>query len=146
MGDEDFVDEMQYKVLPGTDLSEIASSQKRQLTKPLSYYDKKFVHRTAILKAYESGSYSMKDIGDYYDLHYSRVSRIVRAKSKTWPLKHFLRHINHSLYEYRNKLIVLINSFKYITVATSIISRSSFELAYGLVTYLTGKALTLLML
>ncbi len=75
---------MQCKILPESDLSEIPSSQKRQLAKPLSYYDKKYVDRdTAILKAYESGGYSMKDIGGYYDLHYSRVSRIVKAKGKT---------------------------------------------------------------
>lgn len=84
LGDENFVDEMQCKILPESDLSEIPSSQKRQLAKPLSYYDKRYVDRdTAILKAYESGGYSMKDIGGYYNLHYSRVSRIVKAKSKT---------------------------------------------------------------
>jgi len=84
LGDENFVDEMQSKVLPESDLSEIPSSQKRQVAKPLAYYDKKYVDRnTAILKAYESGGYNMKEIGDYYVLHYSRVSRILKAKSKT---------------------------------------------------------------
>jgi len=29
--------------------------------------------------AYQSGGYSLKAIGDYFDLHYSRVSSIVTA-------------------------------------------------------------------
>ena len=84
LGDEEFVDEMQSKLLPDKDLSEIPSSQKRRLVKPLSLYASKYKDRdTAIYKSYESGGYSMKAIGDYYQLHYSRVSRIVKAKSKT---------------------------------------------------------------
>jgi putative transposase len=35
------------------------------------------------VKAYESGGYSMKTIGEYFKLHYSRVSRIVKANNKT---------------------------------------------------------------
>ena len=38
---------------------------------------------TAISKAYETGGYSLKEIGDYYDLHYSWVSRIAKTKNKT---------------------------------------------------------------
>ena len=84
LGDDNFVDEMQCKILPETNLSEVPSSQKRQVAKPLPHYDKKYKDRdTAISKAYESGGYSLKDIGDYYSLHYSRVSRIVKANNKT---------------------------------------------------------------
>ena len=35
LGDDNFVDEMQSKISPDTDLSEIPSSQKRQIVKPL---------------------------------------------------------------------------------------------------------------
>jgi len=84
LGDEQFIDDMQCKILPDNDLSEIPSSQKRRLTKPLSFYENKYKDRdTAIFKSYESGGYSLKNIGDYYKLHYSRVSRIVKAKGKT---------------------------------------------------------------
>jgi len=84
LGDEDFVDEMQSKISPETDLSEIPSSQRRQVAKSLGYYEKKYSDRdTAIFKAYESGAYSMKAIGGYYKLHYSRVSRIIKANDKT---------------------------------------------------------------
>lgn len=84
LGDESFVDDMQCKISPETSLSEVPSSQKRQVAKPLAYYEKKYSDRdTVIFKAYESGGYSMKSIGDYFELHYSRVSRIVKAKGKT---------------------------------------------------------------
>lgn len=84
LGDEDFVNKMQCKILPDKDLSEIPSSQKRKLAQPLAYYAKKYSERdTAIYKSYETGGFSMKEIGDYYNLHYSRVSRILKAKSKT---------------------------------------------------------------
>ena len=80
LGDDQFINKMQSKILPDKDLSEIPSSQKRQLAKPLSHYEKQYKDRDiAILKSYESGGYSLKDIGDYYNLHYSRVSRIVKA-------------------------------------------------------------------
>ncbi|RVU30847.1 addiction module toxin RelE, partial [Rheinheimera riviphila] len=36
----------------------------------------------AIQVAYQSGSYTLQELGDYFGLHYSRISRIV-AKSKT---------------------------------------------------------------
>ena len=84
LGSEEFVEAMQHKIEKDADLSEIPSSQKRKAAKPLRYYEKKYKDRdTAILSTYASGGYSMKEIGDYYGLHYSRVSRIIKAKSKT---------------------------------------------------------------
>ena len=84
LGDDAFVDEMQSKISPETNLSEIPSSQKRRVVKPLTYYENKYNDRdVAIVKAYESGGYSMKTIGEYFKLHYSRVSRIVKARNKT---------------------------------------------------------------
>jgi len=84
LGDEQFIDDMQCKILFDKDLSEIPSSQKRQLAKPLLFYESKYKNRdTAIYKSYKSGGYSLKAIGDYYKLHYSRVSRIVKVQSKT---------------------------------------------------------------
>jgi len=40
----------------------------------------------AIVAAYVSGGYTMKEIGEYFGLHYSRISRLVRgslSKRKT---------------------------------------------------------------
>lgn len=84
LGSDQFVDEMQRKILADTDLSEISYTQKRCIAKPLSYYEKKCTDRDiAIINSYASGGYSMKEIGDYFKLHYSRVSRIIKAKGKT---------------------------------------------------------------
>ena len=88
LGSDDFVERMQSKAVGGKDLSEVPRAQKRAVAKPLEYYDQKYRNRdSAIQQAYASGGYSMKAIGDYFGLHYSRVSRIVscdrKAKSKT---------------------------------------------------------------
>jgi putative transposase len=84
-GDQEFVDKMRKQVSKGKNLSEIPSSQKRGKVKTLSEYEEKSKNRNmAICKAYASGGYSMKQVGDYFKLHYSWVSRIVSdAKSKT---------------------------------------------------------------
>ncbi|GMQ88628.1 MAG: transposase [Gammaproteobacteria bacterium] len=88
LGSEAFVEQMQQKMEFDKDLSEIPSAHKRPLAKTLEYYDNQYPNRnSSIIKAYASGGYSMKEIGDYYNLHYSRVSRIVKstvkAKGKT---------------------------------------------------------------
>ncbi|HFD31362.1 MAG TPA: transposase [Gammaproteobacteria bacterium] len=84
LGTDSFVDEMQCKVMPDKDLSEVVSSQKRPMVKELGYYEKKYKQRDeAIIQAYMSGGYSMKEVGEHFHLHYSRVSRIVKAKGKT---------------------------------------------------------------
>lgn len=84
-GDQEFVDRMQKQVSEDKDLSEIPSSQKRAKVRTLSDYDEKSKNRNmAICKAYASGGYSMKQVGEYFGLHYSRVSRIIsEANNKT---------------------------------------------------------------
>lgn len=84
LGNDKFVETMQSLIAEDTNLSEIPASQKRQIAKPISYYDKKYTDRdAAIMHAYASGGYSMNAIGEYFGLHYSRVSRILKAKGKT---------------------------------------------------------------
>ena len=88
LGSDDFVERAQRKIVKDKDLSEVPRAQKRAAAKPLAYYDQKYRNRdSAIQQAYASGGYSMKAIGDYFGLHYSRVSRIVNyermANSKT---------------------------------------------------------------
>ncbi|MEN8261326.1 MAG: hypothetical protein ABFS02_12220 [Pseudomonadota bacterium] len=88
LGTDAFVDDMQCKLLPDAKLREVRAVQKRQVAKPFAYYANKYSPRnTAIEKAYLSGGYSMKEIGDYFGLHYSWISRIMRelekAKRKT---------------------------------------------------------------
>jgi len=48
------------------------------LSPPISHYEKTTTERKdAIFQVYKSGHYSMKEIGEYFNLHYSRVSKIV---------------------------------------------------------------------
>ncbi len=82
LGSEQFVDDLRNKIDGRKELSEIPQSQRRPIPRPLQYYEKHAVTRDeAIANAYASGGYSMKEIGDYFGLHYSRVSRLLRAES-----------------------------------------------------------------
>jgi len=88
LGDESFVEEMQNKLKLEQDLGEIPRAQRRNIAKPLTYYYEKYKQRnTGIIKAYQSGGYSMKEVGEHFGLHYSRVSRLIKnhesAKGKT---------------------------------------------------------------
>ncbi len=81
LGNEKFVDEVRKHLPPDTDLSEIPKSQKRPAARPLMHYSNNARDRDeAIFKAYQSGGYGMKQIGDHFDLHYSTISRIIRSK------------------------------------------------------------------
>lgn len=79
LGNDHFVKKMQGKLNVKQDLSEIPLAQKRSIAKPLSYYIKRYKDRDkAIVEAYASGAFSMKEIADYVSLHYSWVSRLIR--------------------------------------------------------------------
>ncbi len=83
LGSDAFVEDMQSKLKPDADLSEIPSPHKRQPAKPLSHYAGRYRDRdVAITQAYASGGYTLKEIGEHFGLHYSRVSRIVRRGEK----------------------------------------------------------------
>ena len=83
LGDEQFVKIMQKKVPVDEDLSEVVSAQKRSTVLSLDEYKRQYSDRNiAICKAYESGGYSMKVIGDYFELHYSWISRVMKANNK----------------------------------------------------------------
>jgi REP element-mobilizing transposase RayT len=85
LGDEKFVGSMQRLIDIDKDLSEIPTSQHRAVPRELSHYAEKYKSRNeAITSAYASGGYSLKEVGDYFELHYSTVSGIIKNhKSKT---------------------------------------------------------------
>jgi len=76
---------MQLLIDGDKELSEVPSSQRRPVAKDLLYYDVNNSDRNmAIVEAYRSGGYTLKMIGEYFNLHYSTVSGILRNhKSKT---------------------------------------------------------------
>ena len=85
LGSDMFVERAQLLLEKDSMLSEIPSSQRRPMPKSLDVYKEAHTNRnTFIIKAYESGGYTLKEIGDYIGLHYSTVSGIIKNhKSKT---------------------------------------------------------------
>jgi len=85
LGSEEFIEKIQAHIDTDQQLSEIPASQRRPVPKSLGYYKQHSRTRDlAIIEAYKSGGYTLKQIGDHFGLHYSTVSGIVRHhKSKT---------------------------------------------------------------
>ena len=84
LGSEDFIySHMESSNVEEGDIAEIPAKQRRP--KPLSlqqYAINASTRDEAITSAFASGGYTQKQLGDFFGLHYSRISRIV-AKSKT---------------------------------------------------------------
>jgi len=78
---------MQKVLESDRDLSEVPLGQKRRLARPLPEYEAQASSRDeAIAAAYPCGGYTMKEIGEYFGLHYSWISRLLKAleaKDKT---------------------------------------------------------------
>jgi hypothetical protein len=76
-----FVEKMQRNRPHDRDLSEVPRAQRRPLPKPFVEYARQYPLRDeAIAAAYASGDYTMKAIGEHFNLHYSQVSRLVQKK------------------------------------------------------------------
>lgn len=84
LGDENFVNtHLSLLKEQEGDLKEVPKKQRRSKALSLQHYATHSDTRNeAIIKAYQSGGYTLKEVGEYFNLHYSRVSKIV-AKSKT---------------------------------------------------------------
>ena len=60
-------------------LDEIPNDQKSVLAELISGYQKKYKDvNIAITQAYLSGGYTMKEIGEHFDKHYTTISRIIK--------------------------------------------------------------------
>ena len=78
LGDEAFVERFRDMKHP-EQLREVPKSQRRAMAKSLGEYRSGYPDRNeAMARAYGSGSYSMKEIGDFFGVHYMTVSRAVR--------------------------------------------------------------------
>jgi REP-associated tyrosine transposase len=79
LGSESFVNNNQLLINKKESLNEIPRLQKRKIPKSIDYYERK--HREeneAISKAYLSGGYTLKQLGEHFNKHYSTISRIVK--------------------------------------------------------------------
>nr|WP_286196871.1 transposase [Thalassotalea sp. G20_0] len=82
LGDDRFVaDQQQYieKPVKGKALSEVPHKQMRKPARPLEFYRASFDSPAeAVCAAYASGGYTQKAIADFFGLHYSTVSKMVK--------------------------------------------------------------------
>ena len=93
LGSDTFVESLRRQMPQNRDLREVPQAKRRPRAKALPAYTREYVQRNdAIVAAYRSGGYTLRDIGDYFGLHYSRISKIVHAadlaareeKGKIW--------------------------------------------------------------
>jgi putative transposase len=72
---------MQAKIDPKQNLSNFPKSQYLVQPQSLQYDEQQSINRDeCIAQAYNSGGFSMAETGNYFALHYSRVSRIVKNR------------------------------------------------------------------
>jgi putative transposase len=81
LGDEHFIDDMRDRIEQlNRPLAEVPRAQRAGRARPIGEYEADTDTRdAAIVLAYASGGYSMQEIGTHFGLHYSRISRIVKA-------------------------------------------------------------------
>jgi len=79
LGSEPFVDQRCRQLLQDRDLSEVPRVRRRPPAKPLQGHVRLQTNQyTAIAAGDASGGYTLKQIGEYFALYFSQVSRIAR--------------------------------------------------------------------
>jgi len=77
-GSDAFVEKWKKQLATGK-VMEKARKRKAKKVKPLSYFEERSDNKkAAIVKAYKTGDYTLAQIGEYFDVHYSTVSRTVK--------------------------------------------------------------------
>lgn len=84
LGDDDFIADVQSHLNEDQKSEEVP---RKQLARPLSKTYSEILkdcedENMAIARTYLTGNYTLKDIGDYLDIHYSGVSKIVSEYEK----------------------------------------------------------------
>jgi len=82
LGDDDFVEGMRNKLDDNgkESLKEVTRLQRRPMAKTLAWYQQNTESpKKAMVLAYLSGDYSMKEIAKWHGVHYSTVSRAVKS-------------------------------------------------------------------
>ena len=78
-GDEQFITKHQEMLNDKSSLNDIPILQKRPVAKPIGYYQEKYKDKKqAIYRAYLSGGYTLKELGEHFEKHYTTISRIVK--------------------------------------------------------------------
>ena len=79
LGSDAFVQKIQKQIEKKPGLGEIPRAQRRAIGLPIEYYDQHNPRDEAMVRAYLSGQHTMAEIGRYFGVHYSTVSRAVRG-------------------------------------------------------------------
>lgn len=79
LGSEDFVKSMQAQIEKVRNLNEIPRVQRRATSLPLVDFETRYDRREAMARAYLSGRHTMAAIAQHFGVHYSTVSRMVKA-------------------------------------------------------------------
>ncbi len=78
LGSDSFVAKWKKQLASGKVMDK-ARQRKAKKVKPLSDFGKRFKNiKTAMVKAYETGNYTLDQIGKHFGVHYSTVSRTVK--------------------------------------------------------------------
>lgn len=81
LGSARFMREVQKRQSARQDLSEIPRAHRRPPPKPLAAYAQgRGDPKAAMVRAFASGGYTLKEIAQYFGVHYSTVSRAVKSQ------------------------------------------------------------------
>ena len=97
LGSDAFVKKMQSLMDKKPTLTEIPRAQRRALTRALSDYAGAHPRDKAIARAYLSGQHTMAAIADHFGIHYTTVSRLVKAyeAGKRSTMNVIMKHLKH---------------------------------------------------
>jgi putative transposase len=79
LGSKAFVEKMQAEIEKKPALTEVPRAQRRALVRALADYAQAYPRDEAIAIAYLSGQHTMAAIADYFGVHYTTVSRLVKV-------------------------------------------------------------------
>lgn len=79
LGSESFIKRMQTHIEKKPALDEIPRAQRRTLTQSLTDFEQRYPRDDAMARAYLSGRHTMLAIAAHFGVHYSTVSRAVKA-------------------------------------------------------------------
>ncbi len=78
LGSDEFIAKWKKQLASGK-IMDKARKRKGKKVKPLADFGKRFKNtKTAMVKAYETGNYTLDQIGSHFGVHYSTVSRTVK--------------------------------------------------------------------
>lgn len=82
LGDESFVHAQHRRLGRDDHLKEIPRAQRRPQPRPIEHYARTIPDpKRAMAKAYQSGGYTLADIANHFNVHYSTVSRAVGRRT-----------------------------------------------------------------